>query len=429
MEIDSIIQLAVVFLLLLLSGFFSSVESAYFSLSHSEIDRLCESNNLRAKRVAQLLKYPQTLLAAILTANTIVNTAIAALTAIIAVKIANYLNINTYIVIVIQVIVITSVILFFGELIPKLQALRDPTGWALKTVNSVRIIKIITSPIAIPLAAFSANLAKLFGIEKHKVLTLSDEELKALVQVGHKHGALDYEERKMIYSIFEFGDTIAREVMVPRMDMVAVDKGTSFDELLAIVRQFGHSRLPVYESKIDNIIGIVHVKELLAVVDEKENFDITKHIRPAFFVPEEKKIDDLLKEFQSEKVHMAIVVDEYGGTSGLVTLEDIIEEIVGEIQDEFDKEQPLIQKINEKTIIVNGKTPIYDLNAYINTTLIEESDAFDTVAGFVYSRLGRVPRRGDQFEHNGYTFQVEELHGKRIIKVKIEQKDDNYSNV
>ncbi|MBM3325876.1 MAG: HlyC/CorC family transporter [Calditrichaeota bacterium] len=429
MEVDSILRLAVVLLLLFLSGFFSSVESAYFSLTKGEIDRLGESGDPRARRVVKLMRRPQALLAAILTANTIVNTAIAALTALLAVELAEYWNINVNIAVIVDVILITAIILFFGELIPKLQALRNPTAWALRTASLVEIVKIVSSPIAVPLAGFAGNIAKLFGIERNKMLALSEEELRALVQVGHKHGALDSEERDMIHSIFEFGDTIAREVMVPRMDMVAVEKGTALDELLSIVRQYGHSRLPVYDGKVDNIIGVVHVKELLAAVAEPELFDLTRHLRPAYFVPEEKKIDDLLREFQSEKVHMAVVVDEYGGTSGIVTLEDIIEEIVGEIQDEFDKEQPLIQNLDEKALIVNGKTPIYDLNEHLKSVIIEESDAYDTVAGYVYSRLGRVPRRGDQFEHNGYKFQVEELFGKRIVRVKIERLETNFSDV
>ena len=258
---------------------------------------------------------------------------------------------------------------------------------------------------------------------------MSEEEIRALVEVGHEHGVLEQEERQMIHSIFELGDTIVREVMVPRIDMASVSSEASLQEILTIVTQYGHSRIPVYDKNIDNIIGIVHVKDLLLAAQDPDTFNLAKSVRKVYVVPEEKKVDDLLREFQKEQVHMAIVLDEYGGTAGLVTLEDIIEEIVGEIQDEYDKEQPLSMRIDERTVTASGRLSIYDLNQVIGHELVEESDAYDTVGGFVYSQLGVVPRRGEEFEFNGYNFKVEELIGRRISRIRVEKSEVFFNNV
>lgn len=414
--------------LLAASAFFSSVESAYFSLNRSILNRLGNTTDTRARRVLRLMQRPRLLLASILTGNTIVNTAIAAVSALWAIRIAGKLGLDSGLVVGIEVVLITLVILYFGELIPKLQALRNAEEWALNTSLVVRGVIWITFPISWPLAKLATHLSRIFGVEQHRVMGMSEEEIRALVEVGHEHGVIEQEERQMIHSIFELGDTIVREVMVPRIDMAAVSSEATLEEILTIVTQYGHSRIPVYERKIDNIIGIVHVKDLLLAVQEPNLFDLPKIVRKVYVVPEEKKIDDLLREFQKEKVHMAIVLDEYGGTAGLITLEDIIEEIVGEIQDEYDKEQPLSARIDERTVIASGRLSIYDLNQVIGHELVEESDAYDTVGGFVYSQLGVVPRRGDSFDFNGFTFKVEELIGRRISRIKVEKLETMFSN-
>jgi CBS domain containing-hemolysin-like protein len=223
----------------------------------------------------------------------------------------------------------------------------------------------------------------------------------------------------MINSIVEFGDTIVREVMIPRIDMVTVEKGVRLGELLETIIKHGHSRIPVYEGNIDNIIGLIHGKDLLRVIKSPEDFDIMTLLRPAYFVPEEKLIDSLLREFQSQKTHMAIVVDEYGGTAGLVTLEDIIEEIFGEIQDEYDKEQPLFARQSDDVLIVEAVMSVDDFNEEIGEELIPESDGYDTVGGFIYNKMGVVPKRGEEFSFGGYRFIVDELHGSRITRVKV----------
>ncbi len=429
MDTDSWIQLVVLLALLVASAFFSSIESAYFSLSRSVLNRLAQSSDPRARRITRLMRNPRLLLSSILTGNTIVNTTIAAISALWVIQMADTFGISSGLAVGVEVVLITLMILYFGELIPKLQAIRNAESWALHTAWLVGGIIWITFPIAWPLAKIATTLSHFFGVEQHRVMSMSEEEIRALVEVGHEHGVLEQEERQMIHSIFELGDTIVREVMVPRIDMASVSSEASLQEILTIVTQYGHSRIPVYDKNIDNIIGIVHVKDLLLAAQDPDTFNLAKSVRKVYVVPEEKKVDDLLREFQKEQVHMAIVLDEYGGTAGLVTLEDIIEEIVGEIQDEYDKEQPLSMRIDERTVTASGRLSIYDLNQVIGHELVEESDAYDTVGGFVYSQLGVVPRRGEEFEFNGYNFKVEELIGRRISRIRVEKSEVFFNNV
>ena len=419
MDVEIWMKLAGVFVLLVLSAIFSSMESAYFSLNRALIEELSESSDPRAKRVAKLMSKPHRLLATFLAGNTIVNTAAASLAALIAVEYAAKIGADSNLAIAVEVVIITIVILFFAEVTPKLVTLRDPKKWSLFGSATVYTMNLLLSPIALPLSRLTSKISEMFGIEKHSMLAMSEEEIRALVQVGHEHGALELEERRMIHSIFEFGETIVREVMVPRIDMIAVEDNTSLEDLLDTIVSKGHSRIPIFGEKIDNIVGLIYAKDLLKVAQNPEAFELQKLLRPAFFIPEEKKIDDLLQEFQKEKIHIAIVVDEYGGTAGIVTLEDIIEEIVGEIQDEYDSEQPESNRIDENTLIVSGRMSSDDINETLGYQIVPDSEAYDTIAGFVFSQLGEVPDKGQEFEFEGYRFIVEDVSGKKISKVRI----------
>ncbi|NQU05740.1 MAG: HlyC/CorC family transporter, partial [Calditrichaeota bacterium] len=406
---------------LALSAFFSSVESAYFSLSRTLLEQLGASADPRAKRVARMMNNPRRMLATILAGNTIVNTAAAAITALIAVDLAVEFGYDIRVAVTVEIILITIVILFFSELIPKLLALRNPEKWAVTSSRVVEFSSFIFFPLAYPLSRLTELLSHALGVEKHAVLGMSEEEIRALVQIGHERGELDTEEREMIHSIFEFGETTVRQVMVPRIDMITVERDDSFETIVDTIVKCGHSRIPVYQEKVDNIVGLIYAKDLLSVASDSGSFSIDKLLRTPIYIPEEKKIDDLLTEFKTQKIHIAMVVDEYGGTAGLVTMEDIIEEIVGEIQDEYDEEQPPFQRVDENTIISDGKVSVDDLNEEIGFELIPDSEAYDTVAGFVYSQLGEVPDRGQQFEFEGYRITVEEVINKRITRVRIEK--------
>jgi len=233
----------------------------------------------------------------------------------------------------------------------------------------------------------------------------------------------------MIRSIFEFGYTAVCEMMIPRIDLVAVNVRISLVGLIKTIIDKGHSRLPVYKDTIDNIIGLIYAKDLLLIDQGEKNFQMENAIREAYFVPEEKKIDDLLHEFQQQKIHLAIVVDEYGGTAGIVTMEDVIEEIVGEIQDEYDSEQPLIRRIDEDTLIADGRLSHSDLNEMLGFELMPEAEAYDTLAGFIFSHLGEVPENGKKFEYKGYDIIVEEVHGKRLTRIKIVKEGSVFKDV
>lgn len=245
-----------------------------------------------------------------------------------------------------------------------------------------------------------------------------EEELKNWVEVGQPEGSLEKDERRMIYSIFQFGETLCREIMIPRIDVVALDVNTSVSEAVTVMRKWGHSRLPVYEDSIDNILGLLYAKDLLRVVDGDKPVDsIRELLRPAYFVPEAKKADELLAEMQSRRFHMAIVVDEYGGVAGLVTLEDIVEEIVGEIRDEYDQaeEQPY-QQLGPDEFIFNGRTDVEDVNDLLGTHL--EREFADTLGGFIAAEIGRVPTGGEQVAADDWTFNVEQVAGRRIRRVR-----------
>ena len=268
MDIELWLILAAVVLLLLLSAFFSSVESAYFSLSRSVLDRLRESADPRARRVAYLMDDPRRLLASILTGNTGVNTAAAVIAALVAVRVSSSWILSPNLVVALEVIFMTAIILFFSELAPKLAAMRNPEHWALKSSLAVHIMRVLLAPFALPLAFFIGWISRLSGIESHSMMAMSEKEIRALIQVGHEHGALELEERQMLYSIFQFGDTIVREVMVPRIDIAAVEEKVPLDVLLDTVGSRGHSRIAVYRESVDNITGIIHAKDLLMLAQD-----------------------------------------------------------------------------------------------------------------------------------------------------------------
>jgi CBS domain containing-hemolysin-like protein len=321
---------------------------------------------------------------------------------------------------VIEVASVTAIFLIFGEVSPKVYAVRHPERFSRLAARPMRVVSILLSPITAVLTLLTRTVSELAG-KGTTSLSVTEEELKTMVDIGGEEGTLDLEEQKMIHSIFEFGETEVREVMIPRIDMVCVENGTNRDEVLRLITSASHTRLPIYEENVDNIRGILHAKDLLKVMNAaSETIDLLSIARKPYFVPESKKIDDLLRELQKEKTHMAIVVDEYGGTAGLVTLEDLLEEIVGEIQDEFDVEEPLFSRTDSQTVTVDAKMNIYDLNELLEADL--PTDGFETLGGFILSLAGKVPNKGDEMEYGNLRFIVEEVSKQRISKVTIQKK-------
>jgi CBS domain containing-hemolysin-like protein len=318
------------------------------------------------------------------------------------------------------VLFFTGMVLFvFGRLLPEAVAVRRPEPIALSTVWLMQLSSVLLSPV-VRLAVMLGNLFSipLGGQRRDSASLVTEEELKTMVDAGEEEGLIEEEEKAMILSVLDFGDTVAREVMVPRIDMVSLDVGTDLDEAIDVVITAGHSRIPVYRETIDDIVGILYAKDLLKVMHDGITQPLEKLVRQAYFTVESKKVSDLLQELQNRHVHVCIVVDEYGGTAGMVTIEDILEEIVGEIQDEYDTEEPDFQALpNGEGYILDAGMPIDDVNELMALNL--PTDQSDTLGGFIYDQLGEVPSVGAQVHYAGLIFEVLAVSDRRILKVKV----------
>ncbi len=407
---------AVFFGLLLLSAFFSGSETAFFSLSNSQLRHLRGKDDSRARRVLKLLDRPRDLLIAILVGNTVVNTAAASIAAIAAYRTAVSAGFSPAVAVLIQIVLVTFVLIILVEVTPKVVALKNNESWALTFASSIRLVMFLLWPVTKLLVLFVESVARALGVESRRVL-FNEEELRTLAEVAEEHGALEEEEREMIHSIFEFGETEVREVMVPRIDMVTLPEDATLEEASEIVRSKGHSRIPVYREDIDHISGILYAKDLIGTGGDHKT--IADLLREAYFVPESKRISSLLKEFQLHKIHMAIVVDEYGGTEGLVTMEDVIEEIVGEIQDEYDSEEPLVTAMEKGLWRVLAKIETDEFNRLAGEDLVPTEEGYETLGGFIFNLAGEVPAPGAAFEHEGWTFTVEGVEGNRVVTLVV----------
>jgi putative hemolysin len=419
--IEIIIFVILFLILLALSAFFSGSETAYFSLTRAQLHHFRESSNKAEKQVSNLMVFPRQLLITIVIGNTMINITIASLAAVLTLKLNYYLHFDQRVIVLIDVLVVTFVILILSEILPKVVAVRSSENFSRKFVYALSFVYYLFYPISFALAKFTHFLQTHAGLSEKRIL-LTEDELKTLAEVGEEQGTLHKDEKEMIHSIFEFGETTVKEVMVPRTDMIVVDISTTLNKLMQLVKTKLHSRIPVYKGEIDNVIGILYVKDLLPYLskNKKEAIDLQKLARPAYFVPEQKKIDELLREFQEEHIHMALVVDEYGGISGLITLEDIIEEIVGEIQDEYDKESPLFKKIDEHTWIIDGRMSLEELNEELDL-LLPMVEGVETISGFILNLLGSLPKEKEEVTYQRYKFTVEKINRNRILKVRLEK--------
>lgn len=421
---SSYLQSVIFLILILFSGLFSASETAYTALNKARVRRLKEQKVRAANLVDRLLEDQPRLLSTILVGNNIVNILAASMATRIAIeRFGNYgIGIATGLT--------TLLILVFGEITPKTYAVRHAEKVALITSPLISAISYVLYPVAKALVAFTNLILRLFGQQGVAVKPLfSPEELKAMVEIGEEEGVIEEEERKMIHSILEFGDTTVKEIMVPRTEIIALPEEKTVKEALDLALKAGYSRIPIYKETIDNITGILYVKDLLSFATAgKTELAVKELAREPYFVPETKRVDSLLREFQKNKIHMAIVVDEYGGTAGLVTLEDILEEIVGEIFDEYDfQEEATIEKISENEWITDGRLDIDAFEEYFELEVSE--DESETLGGFVSTMIGHVPHPGESFEYEGYRFEVLSVSNRRVAKVKItrlkeEQKEE-----
>lgn len=401
--------------LLALSAFFSSSETALFAASRLRLRHLKEEGSGRARVVLGLLEHPARLLSTLLVGNNIVNTAAAVVATALLMRLLGPERAAVY-----AFALVTSLLLIFGEITPKTIAAHTADRYALLVARPVQWLSWLLSPIIRVLALAAGAVARPLGARvQPDAPMVTEEEIQLLVRMGEEAGVLRQDEREMIHSIFAFGDTVVREVMVPRVDMVCVEADEPVEAILEVVRAHGHSRVPVYHETVDQIVGVVHVKDLLTAYRDGRLVGTVRSLaRPAYFVPETKRLDELFREMRRKTVHMAIAVDEYGGTAGLVTIEDLLEEIVGPIQDEYDAaEEPPIKVIDERVALVDGRAHLEDVNAALDLQL--PAGEVDSLGGFVYSLLGHVPAQGERVTYNGVELTVERVDGTRIEKVKI----------
>lgn len=393
------------------SAFFSASETALTSLNKIKLRNMTEENVKNADKVQKLIDDPNKLLSSILIGNNLVNNAAAALTTMIAVSLlGGQSGVGA------ATMVITIIILIFGEITPKTLASQNAEKVSLVVANVISAIVFISTPVVKVMNLITNVLIKILGGNStEKTPTITEAELKTMVNVSHEEGVLEVDERRMINNVFDFGDLKAKDVMTPRTDMVCVEDTIIYDEIVSIFKEERFSRLPVYHESVDNIVGILYVKDII-FIDEK-HFKITDYMREPFFTYESKPISELFSEMRGNRIRAAIILDEYGGTSGLVTLEDLVEEIVGDIADEYDEQEEEIEVIKEDEFIVDGSTRLEDVNEMIGLHL--ESEDFDTIGGYVIGILGSFPDGGEEVETDNIKIVVEEVDKNRIEKLRI----------
>ncbi|WP_179333733.1 gliding motility-associated protein GldE [Winogradskyella costae] len=413
-----ITSIIIIIILLTCSALISGAEVAVFSLTKTNLDEGLENKSPAMLIIATLLERPKKLLATILVANNFINIAVVLLFAYVGETLFNSIT-HTLFRFLVEVISATFLILLFGEIIPKIYASRNSVKFSSFMARPLRVLDVIFSPLSLPMRYVTIQIHNKFGKQRSN---LSVDQLSQALELTNDKDTTK-EEQKLLKGIVSFGNTDTKQVMRPRMDLFALSINTPYDTIIAQIIDNGYSRIPVYEESIDTIKGVLYVKDLLPHLNKK-TFDWTTILREPFFVPENKKLDDLMVEFQTKKVHLAVVVDEYGGTSGLVSLEDIIEEIVGDISDEYDDDDLIYTKLNNNNYSFEGKTPLKDVYKIVG--IEDDAEHFEakkgdaeTLAGFVLEISGGFPRIGSKINFKNYVFTVEALERKRIKQIKL----------
>ncbi len=405
------IQIFILFILLLSSGFFSSSETALLSFSKIKMRKMIEDEVKHADIVNKVSEDSGKLLSVILIGNNLVNIGASAIATNLAISLFGSKGVG------IATIIMTILVIIFSEITPKTIASQNAEKVSLKVAKPISIIFKLLSPIANLFNLIAGGIVKLLGGNSENKPFITEEELKTIVDVGQEEGVFEQNEKEIIYNVFDFADLYVKDVMVQRIDIQAVDINISYEELVNIFYKEQFSRMPVYEESIDKIVGIINIKDLFFAKNVSENFDIKKYIREPYFTFEYKMADELFREINKNRTHMVIVVDEYGGTAGLITLEDLIEEILGEIEDEYDGYEQEIEAINEKEFIVNGSTKIEEVNEALGIQLI--SDEYDSIGGFMIGELGHIPELNETVEYNKIIIKAESIDKNRVKKVKI----------
>lgn len=424
MDSDSAWRLLLLVILIIMSAFFSAVETAFLSLNRIRLRGMVKEKVKGAENVWKLLESPDKLRNAIIVADNSVNIA----ATVIAVQLAlRHIGKGWSAAAIIGMILI---ILIFGELFPNLIAEINPEKFSFKVSGLIEILIRILNPIITVLMAISNLIIRIFGWKTtEKTPHITEEELRTLVDVGHLEGVIDPEEKRMIHNVFEFADSQVKDIMIPRTDIAAIDVKSGYDEIWDRFRKERYSRMPVYENSIDNIVGVLHVKDLFFYNNSKDAFDIRQIIRKPYFTYENKRIVDLFEEMRKKRLQMIIVVDEYGGTAGIVTMQDMVEEIFGDIGDEHDDIIDEIQQISPTEYIIDGLTRLNDLNEELGTSL--ESEHYETIGGFITGIIGRFPKKGEVVVYNNLRWLILDVYRTRVKRLKLsilDSSSDSQSN-
>ena len=404
------IQVLIFFLCILLSAFFSGSEVALLSITHAKVRTLLAKGGRGAQALADLKRSPDHIIITVLIGNTLVNVAAASIATSIAIERFGNVGIG------IATGVVVLVLLIFGEIGPKMFAVRFTEQVALGVAPSIRFLATVFSPFIwiFDRLARSMELTKAFAKP-----AITEEEIKGWIELGQEDGTLEKEEQEMLFNVLEFGDTIAREVMTPRVNVTMIDEKDTLPHAVEIFKETGFSRLPVFSGEKGNVVGLLNVKEVFPVVlEQKAGVTIRDLMHESYYAPETAKIDDVLKELQKRKIHMGFVLDEYGEFSGIITVEDILEELVGEILDEFDHDEPEIQTVEPGVYLINGQVRVKDANDQLGISLPLEA-SYDTLGGLATERLGHIPRRGDSVSIDGAEITVIQMLGRRVGRVKV----------
>ncbi|MBI3326052.1 MAG: HlyC/CorC family transporter [Nitrospinae bacterium] len=412
MESSLLIRFLLVAILLALSAFFSGSEAALFSLTTVQVERLKERGGGLGRLIARMLRGPTNLIITFLLGNEMVNVALSVAATSLALDMygtgGEYLSIAAT----------TSILLLFGEITPKSLAVRFPERVSLVVAWPLHAFGYLITPLRWSLRKLVDGLMGAGG--ERPISLITEDEFKTLVDVGEDEGIIDQDERNLIQRVFEFGDQRVSQIMTPRTDIFAIEVSEPLSIALPHIKDVRFSRIPVYEGSIDHVVGILYAKDLLTYSRHPDmDVKLGDLLHPVFFVPESKRIDDLLREFQRNKVHVAIVVDEYGGVSGLVTMEDALEELVGEIADEFDTQEVLFRQVDAHTFLVSSKLPLDEFNAELGVAI--PAGDFDTIGGYVFHLFGKLPKRGEAIAANGLTFTIEQIRGTRILELRVQR--------
>ncbi len=405
-------MIALFIILLIMSAFFSSSETALFHLkSYEDVN----------EKVKKLISRPQKLLSTLLTGNTIVNIAIGSLAATYTVNhIAKFSSLKLSTLLILEVIVITFLVLIFGEIIPKTYAIAKSKKLANFLSKPLTVMLMIVYPIAFFFHKITDLIIKILPINKEQIFD-SEEELMMLAEVGEEEGTLDHEESDMIQSVLEFKNKLVKEILTPRVDVIALDSLNTLDEAMDMIMNKKYSKIPVYKESIDNIKGVLYAKDIIPyLIGSRPEIDLLKLTREPYFIPENKPIDEVMQEFKIKKTNIAVVVDEWGGTSGILTLEDIVEEVMGELRDPFDKEEYEILTNKDGTSIVDGSINIYDIEENFEIEFPDDRD-YDTLAGFILDDIGDIPKEGEIAFLKEYQFTVLKLLSNRIDKIEVKK--------